>query len=458
MRSVATRAGADSGGRAGRGDRQRLPVRHGPRLDRLDPRRAGLAPVAPQLRLRMPGLLALRPLARRGRDRQLEGLVGERRHRLAIEVAAGVDVHLVLQQQVTLRRRGDLQRRHEREVGDRSVAGDEQHEVAARRHLAGDALEIVARAVHEIEAGRGERIGVVDDVIDRRPRILLVHRAERLQRDVVEAAQLVAAGRIALRRHAVPGQALLEALDVAQHAARNLDVARVAQHVGLGAGGLVRLAQDAGPAVADQLVHDGAGERVAGHAGEGVRAAALQRDPQPGQRLLGADVGFDGVDPAAHDLLARRQSRGQAAADAEERVPHVVERQPVLAHERLEPRVGDRLDAEIEREDRADVRVDHEAGQRAQHLGGVVRLAGPAALGVGDGDDAVDPGCDLGERLQPRRELARDAGGARRRAEDHDGVARADAAAAGAAIAAERPRPRDALDRLAGRGRSPGRA
>jgi hypothetical protein len=34
----------------------------------------GLPPVAPQLRLRMPGLLALRPLARRGRDGQLEGL------------------------------------------------------------------------------------------------------------------------------------------------------------------------------------------------------------------------------------------------------------------------------------------------------------------------------------------------------------------------------------------------
>ncbi len=114
-------------------------------------------------------------------------------------------------------------------------------------------------------------------------------------------------------------------------------------------------------------------------------------------------------------------------------MPHVVERQAVLAHERLEPRVGDRLDAQIEREDRADVRMDHEPGQRAQHLAGVVRLAGPAALGVGDGDDAVDARVPPGQRLQPRRELARDARRARRRAEDDDGVARADAAAAGRA-------------------------
>ena len=123
---------------------------------------------------------------------------------------------------------------------------------------------------------------------------------------------------------------------------------------------------------------------------------------------------------------------------------------PVLAHVRLEPRVGDWLDAEIERQDRADVRVDHEPGQRAQHLGGVVRLAGAAALGVGDGDDAVDPGVRLGQRLQPRRELARDAGGARRRAQDHDGVARPDAAAARPPVAAERARPGDVIDRLAG--------
>ena len=41
------------------------------------------------------------------------------------------------------------------------------------------------------------------------------------------------------------------------------------------------------------------------------------------------------VEPAAHDRLALRQPGGQAAADAEEGVRHVVERKPVLAHERL---------------------------------------------------------------------------------------------------------------------------
>ena len=60
------------------------------------------------------------------------------------------------------------------------------------------------------------------------------------------------------------------------------------------------------------------------------------------------------------------------------------------------------------------------------------------------------PGVRLGQRLQPRRELARDAGGARRRAEDHDGVARPDAAAARPPVAAERARPGDVVHRLAG--------
>ena len=56
------------------------------------------------------------------------------------------------------------------------------------------------------------------------------------------------------------------------------------------------------------------------------------------------------------------------------------------------------------------------------------------------------------ERLQPRRELPREAGRARRRAEDDDEIARADAASAGPAVAGERARVRRRVRPAARRG------
>ena len=101
----------------------------------------------------MAGVFALRFPAGRGRDEEVERFRGERLERFAVEVAAGVDVHLVDQQLVPARGRRDLQRRDEREIRDRAVAGDEEKQVAARAHLPGDSFEIVAGAVHEIKPG-----------------------------------------------------------------------------------------------------------------------------------------------------------------------------------------------------------------------------------------------------------------------------------------------------------------
>ena len=117
-----------------------------------------------------------------------------------------------------------------------------------------------------------------------------------------------------------------------------------------------------------------------------------------------------------------------------------VERVAVGPHEVLQFRVRERLDAVVDGEHGPDVRVDHEAGERAQHLEGVVARAGAAALGVRDGDEAVQARVHAGQGLQPRGELARETGGARRRAEDDDRVARADAAVARPAITGERAR------------------
>ena len=250
-----------------------------------------LPPVAPDRDLRVAGVFALGLLAGGGGDQGLKRIGCDGLHRLAVEIAAGVDVHFVDQQLVPARGRRDLQRGHERKVGDRAVAGDEEDQVAARADLAGDAFEVVARAVHEREARVGEvaqRLRVVDDRVEARARVLLVDGAERFERDVVEAAEPVAGGRIALGGEPVPRELRAEAVDLADERAGGGEVADVAEQVVLGAHGFVGLGQDAGAAVADGLVHERAGEGISGYAGECIGATALQGDTQPAQRLRGA--------------------------------------------------------------------------------------------------------------------------------------------------------------------------
>ena len=86
----------------------------------------------------MAGVLALGALAGGGGDQGLEGVCRHGFHRLAVEVAARVDVHLATEQLVPPRGRGDLQRRHEGKIGDRTVAGDEEEQVASGADLTGD--------------------------------------------------------------------------------------------------------------------------------------------------------------------------------------------------------------------------------------------------------------------------------------------------------------------------------
>ena len=166
----------------------------------------GLFPVAPDGDLGVAGALSDRPLARGGPERPLEGLAAELFHRGAVEVGAGVHVHVLGEQLVAARGGDELYRRDEGEVGDRAVAGGEEDHVRARGDLSGDALQVVAGAVHEVEAALVHPLGVLDHAVDPHVGVLLHRGADGLDGDVVEPAVVVAPRRVVLGRVTVPAR------------------------------------------------------------------------------------------------------------------------------------------------------------------------------------------------------------------------------------------------------------
>ena len=237
-----------------RAHRDRASVRSGPAADLLQPFLSRPRPVAPNRDLGVPGELALAALPRSDVERELERLRPERAHVHAVVVAPRVHVHLVREQLEAPGGGHELERRHEGEVGDRAVAGDEQDEVRAGRDLPGDALQVVPGAVHEVVAGRAHGLRVVDDVVEPDLGVLLARGAERLERDVVEPAEVVSPGRVALRGGAVVRRVTLEALDLLQELPGGGGIADVVEHVGLGTDELVGLGEVGRSAVADDLL------------------------------------------------------------------------------------------------------------------------------------------------------------------------------------------------------------
>ena len=248
----------------------------------------------------------------------------------------------------------------------------------------------------------------------------------------------------------MPGELFPEGVERADERAGGREVAHVLQHVAFGAHRFVGLGQHAGAAVSDDLVHERAGEWISGYARKRVGAPALQGDPQFAQRFDGATLRRYRGQPAAYDALALGEPGGESAIEGEKLMRHIVEWVAVGAHELLQSDVRDRLGAVIDGEDGADVRVHHEPAERAQDFRRVVRLARATTLGVRNRDDAIELGMDAGERLQPGGELAGKTRGVRGRAEDDDGVARADAAAAGPAVTGEGAWRGNARDRRGG--------
>eukprot|EP00965_Chrysotila_dentata_P102178 3373334-Pleurochrysis_carterae.AAC.3 len=86
-----------------------------------------------------------------------------------------------------------------------------------RTRVAHAALALVSVASFALSRQRAQqRLGVLDDVLEPDCRVTLHRRAKRLERDVVEAAVEVAAGRVALRRGAVRVRVRVEARDLRQ--------------------------------------------------------------------------------------------------------------------------------------------------------------------------------------------------------------------------------------------------
>ena len=143
--------------------------------------------------------------------------------------------------------------------------------------------------------------------------VLLHAGADGLEGDVVEAAVFVAAGRVALRRGAVPGGMLLEALDhVPEICGPSRDRAPL-QHIGFGADQLVGFSQVGRAAVTHHLMRHPAQQRIAGDAGEGIRAATLQANLEVGQRLRRA--------PCCVDLSNQPRTMASARANSLDQLP-----------------------------------------------------------------------------------------------------------------------------------------
>src|SRR6266446_732494 len=259
------------------------------------------------------GELALAPLAGGHREDLLEDLPPDDRERRAFEDHAAVDVHVVFHVAVHEGVRRELDGRHRLAAEDRPAPGGEADDVAPSRDETGDRDRIVAGRVHEHEDGG-------------------------------DAARLVAGGGIVvhgLEAAAVP----LPPFVAVDELLGDPLVDRAPDQQVLGAVDLGCLGEDAGAAVADQLVHGPAERRVRGDAGVAVGPAAVRREHELGDRL-----------PRPSGLVGPRQELRDLGGGALDRLPdaarlldvedvggdvrvlgvageHALERQVVLAEE-----------------------------------------------------------------------------------------------------------------------------
>ena len=149
----------------------------------------GLPPVAPDRHLGVPGALADCSLPRRDPRGEGEGARAQLIHRDTVEVGPGIDIHVAREEIEAGGRRDDLEGRDEREVGDRAVAGDEVDHIGTGGDLAGDTLQVVAGAIHEVVAGSQRPLAVLDHVVEAHVGVLFRRRADRFQGDIVESRE-----------------------------------------------------------------------------------------------------------------------------------------------------------------------------------------------------------------------------------------------------------------------------
>src|SRR5207253_9836069 len=166
---------------------------------------------------------------------------------------------------------------------DRAAPGRETDDIAAAGDEAGDRHGIVARRVHEDEATGRDGLTVEQDVHHgRRP--ALGHAAEGFLEDRGDAARLVAGRGIVV--HGLDATAVpLPPFVAVDELLGDALVDRAPDQEVLGAVDLGRLGEDAGAAVADQLVHRPAERGVRGDSGVAVGPAAVRREYELRDRL-----------------------------------------------------------------------------------------------------------------------------------------------------------------------------
>src|SRR5258706_515508 len=332
----------------------------------------------------MAGLLADAPLTGSDPDHQVKCLATELLHRGTVEIAAGIHVHFVAEQIKMSGVGHELDCRHKRKIGDGAIAGGEKNEVAAAACLTGDAFQIVAGTIHEIEARHLHRLGVFDDIIDPDVRIFLAGRADRFQSNVIKAAEIVAPARISFDRVAVPTRALLEAIDGIEKGARRRQVFHIRKNIRLSADEFIGLGKIGAAAVADQFLCHPSDEWISGDTGESIRAAALQPHAKLLQRLRGTWKLIHRLEPGTNDLLALIESGQKISADGPELMEDMNERVIMSKHEFAEARVIDKLNAQINGQHGSDVRMSHESGERSQDEVDIVWLEFTGPFRVGD--------------------------------------------------------------------------
>ena len=233
------------------------------------------------------------------------------------------------------------------------------------RDLAGDRLEVVAGAVHEDVAVAGQRLAVVDHVVEPDLARQLAGGADRLQHDVVEPAVHVAAGRVALGRVTVPADAFLERLDRGRGSAsrsrgRGRSSARTASAP-------ISSSVSASTAVPPCRMTSRADLRrragwreIPEKASEPPHCRAILRSASgTSSRCCASTTGSQGSISAP----AAVRSCSKPAAAGEVRVRHLDRRVAVLGQEVLDRLAGDDIALGVDDQDRADVRVQREAGR-----------------------------------------------------------------------------------------------
>jgi hypothetical protein len=189
--------------------------------------------------------------------------------------------------------------------------------------------------------------------------------------------------------------------------------------------------------MSDELARQDARERICGDAGERVGAAALQADAEfghgDGLTLKRVHLG----NPLGKDSGGALDGALVRIADGNEITEEAVRRVLVLVEVFTEPGVRNNFGAVIDAQNGSDVRVYHEAGKRAESEVEVVRCLCAAALGVIEGNDAINVWKVRADIAEAAGKLSGERAGAGTGAEDHNVISRADASLGIAAEAGE---------------------